>query len=84
MYLVHPMLHSGADPELKKGGGGEAYIYSVDFCGARTMQLSVRASLVPRPLRIRRLQYVTQKPENEATYIDLVGEFGGMLPQTKV
>ena len=45
------------------------------------MQLSVRASLVPRPLRIRRLQYVTQKPENEATYIDLVGEFGGMLPQ---
>ena len=53
-----------------------------------------RASLGPRPSRIRhlqyvasrRLQYVAKKPENEATYIEhanlgLYGGCGGMLPQ---
>ena len=37
---------------------------------AQDAAVCARASLVPRPSRIRRLQYVAQKPENEATYIE--------------
>ena len=51
---------SGADPEIEEGGG---HTYRVGIGAAR-------ASPVPRPSRIRRLQYVAQKPENDATYIE--------------
>ena len=56
------------DPEIEEGGGGKQIKW----------RLVRRASLVPRHSRIRhlqyvasrRLQYVAQKPENEATYIE--------------
>ena len=48
---------SGADPEIEEGGGGGIHL---------EWRLVRRASLVHRPSRIRRLQYVAQKPENEA------------------
>ena len=44
-------------------GGG--HIYRVGIGVAR-----IYSSLVPRPSHIHRLQYVSQKPENEATYIE--------------
>ena len=62
------IVYTGADPEIEEGGG-----IHMNWCGARRTQLSVRALAsfrIPRPSRIRRLQYVAQKPENETTYIE--------------
>ena len=54
MQLIHKDK-TGADPEIEEGGG---HTYKMGIGAARVgTQLSVRARLVPRPSRIRRLQY---------------------------
>ena len=60
---------AGADPEIEEGGG--IHIKWELVQRSQDAVVCARASLVldPRPSCIRRLQYVTQKPENEATYI---------------
>ena len=80
MSVSATTIMTGADTEIEEGGGG-AYIHIKWGLvrRARRTQLSVHAlSSFPRPSRIRRLQYVAsrrlqyvaQKPENEATYIE--------------
>ena len=70
------------DPEIEEGGG--AYIKSGNWCGACRTQLSVRVLiLVPWPLHIRRLQYIAQKPENEATHAQSCRGVWGHVPPGK-
>ena len=63
MFVLVP----GADPEIKKGGG--AYIYNGDWCSALASFPGLCAFVAGNTsLAVRRLQYVAQKPGNEATY----------------
>ena len=65
----------GRIQRLKKGGHtSSTYRVSGDWCGTRRTQLSVRAldSFPGLRVHIRCLQYVAQKPKNEAMYIEHV------------
>ena len=63
---VHVVCRGGSRDSRR---GGHTYKMGV-VRRAVDAVVCARASLVPRPLRICRLQYGAQKPENEATYIE--------------
>ena len=55
-----PTPTAGADPEIEEGGGGIHIKWGL-VRRAYDAVVCARASLVPRPSRIRRLQYVASR-----------------------